>query len=98
MNGIEAHWGTEGDTVVIDLPLGFARGDSDTAVRRKIVRHAQKIGLEQVPFWGPLTLEFWHYSAKDDRRFAQLMVYANGRAIKKTARNNWGKHNDLRWR
>lgn len=96
MDEIKAYLGTVNGAISIDLPHGFADGDSETAVRRKIVRYAHKIGLKQVPFWGPLTLEFWRYSAKDDRRIEQLLIYANGKAIKKTARNNWGKHNGWR--
>lgn len=96
MNGIKAYLGSGGDSVMIDLPLGFARGDSETAVKRKIVRQARRLGLEQVPFWGPLTLEFWRYNAKDDRRISELLKYANGKSVQRTAKNNWGKRNSQR--
>lgn len=93
MNGIKAYQGSVNGAIAIDLPIDFAQGDSETAVKRKIVRHARRLGLEQVPFWGPLTLEFWCYNTKDDRRITELLKYANGKSIQRTAKNNWGKRN-----
>lgn len=83
-------------TVRIELPYGFARGDSEKAVKRKIARYARKIGL--VNCWGPASTVLWFHktSRKDGRRIEQLLIYANGKAIKKTAMNNWGKRNSHR--
>lgn len=82
--------------VRIELPYGFARGDSEKAVNRKIARYARKIGL--VNYWGPTSTVLWfcRNSHKDDRRIDQLLIYANGKAVKKTAMNNWGKDNGWR--
>lgn len=96
MNGIKACEGFHDNTVRIELPNGFARGDSEKAVNRKIARYARKIGL--VNCWGPTSTILWfcRNSHKDDRRVEQVLIYANGKAIKKTAMNNWGKRNSHR--
>lgn len=88
---IKAYQGAGYKTVMIHIPWEFADGDSRKAVTRKIVRMARQLKLHQRPWYGALTFD--RVSKKDERRIAELLRYANGRSLAKTARNNYGRYN-----
>ena len=91
---IKAYEGAGYQTVMVDIPWDFADGDSRKAVTRKLVRMARKLKMRQLPWYGALT--FGYASKKDARRVDELLRYANGRSIAKTARNNYGRRNGWR--
>lgn len=90
-NKVKSYINNNTNTVTIEVPWSFAKDDSFKAVARKIARMARKLKLRQLPWYGPLTFDY--VSKKDARRVAELLRYANGRAIAKTARNNYGRRN-----
>lgn len=79
------------NTVSIEVPWSFAKDDSFKAVARKIARMARQLKLRPITWYGALTFDY--VSKKDARRVEELLRYANGRSIAKTARNNYGRYN-----
>ena len=88
---IKAYVNENLNTVSIEVPWSFAKDDSFKAVARKIARMARKLKLRTITWYGVLTFDY--VSKKDERRVEELLRYANGRAIAKTARNNYGRNN-----
>lgn len=84
------------NAVFFDVPYDFAYGDSRRAVIRKIRRFAVKVGLKPCL---PNTLsstDFFCVTAKDLGRIREVLRYANGKAMRMTARNNYGRFNQNR--
>lgn len=77
------------------LPDGFAKDDSEKAVIRKIRRMAIKRGLIPFDCWWKV-LAFHASSKKDANRVKSVLEYANGKAVRKTAMNNYGRCNARR--
>ena len=80
------------NTVEFVIPDGFAKGDSKKAVIRKIRRMAIKRGLIPFDCWWKV-LAFHAYSRKDENRVKSVLEYANGKAVRKAAMNNYGRCN-----
>lgn len=80
-----------GDSAFIDIPYKFAYMDSEKAVKRKIKRMAKKLKLRESV--GPFVLKYDILTKKDDKRLIELLKYCNGSAMRKTARNNYGRSN-----
>nr|DAT64350.1 MAG TPA: hypothetical protein [Caudoviricetes sp.] len=77
------------NSAYIEIPFSFAYKDSEKAVKRKIKRMAKFLKLREDFF--PMHYEC--VSRKDEKRLVELLRYCNGSAMRKTARNNYGRSN-----
>ena len=91
MKMIKFQWRYD-DVIEFVIPDGFAKGDSEKAVIRKIRRMAIKRGLIPLDFWWKV-LAFHVYSKKDENRVKSVLEHANGQAVRKAAMNNYGRCN-----